>query len=46
MLGRSLHVVVTASSTTLVALFSQLGTTASVVDEPVADLERMLGIEH
>lgn len=46
MLRRSLHVVVTASSTTLVALFSKLGTTASVVNKPVADLERMLIVEH
>jgi hypothetical protein len=46
MLGRSLHVVVTASSATLVALLSKLGTTASVVDKPVADLEGMLVIEQ
>lgn len=45
MLGRLLHVIVAASSTTLVALLSKLGTTASVVDEPIADLREMLVIE-
>jgi hypothetical protein len=40
-----LQVIVTASSTTLVALFSKLGTAAPVVDEPVADLKGMLMVE-
>jgi hypothetical protein len=45
MLGHSLHVIITASSTTFIALLSELGTAASVVDEPIADLKEMLTIK-
>jgi len=46
LLWRLLQVVVTASSPTLVTLFSELGTATSVVDEPVADLRSKLVINH
>lgn len=38
LLRRSLHIVFTAASTTLVALLSKLRASPSVVDEPIADL--------
>lgn len=42
LLRRSLHIVFTAASTTLVALLSKLRAPPSVVDEPIADLKETL----